>query len=369
MKLLDAILDRALKTVHGTRLEQGVDAMDTFLRHPISPPPGPPYLRRGMDAKRFMFTVVVALIPPTLASVYFFGLRALLGILTAYAAGGVVEMIFATVRRHPVSEGFLVTGLLFPLVLPADIPLWMVALGCMFGVFFGKEVFGGVGKNIFNPALVGRAFLFLSFPKAMSTGWIIKGQGTLGKLMEAGMEPVADVVTSATPMITAKLAASSGGSASQAMEAAFSSYQLLSGYLGGSLGGVSAIAILVGGVILFGSGVGNWRAPFAAILSLVATSGLLHTLDPARFISPFHSLVAGGFLFGATYMLTDPVSAPGTNVGRYVYGAFVGLLVVLIRGLSGFPEGVMFAILIMNIFAPLLDQGALALHRRRLRHV
>lgn len=369
MKILYGLLDRALEMTHGTRAAEGVDALDTFVRQPISPLRGAPFLRQGMDQKRFMFTVIIALLPPTLASVYFFGLRALLVILTSYAAGGLVEGTFAAIRRHPISEGFLVTGLLLPLVLPADIPLWMVALGCMFGVFFGKEVFGGVGKNIFNPALVGRAFLFLSFPKAMSTGWIIEGQGTLGRLLKAGAEPVADVITSATPMITAKLAAASGGSASEVMETAFSSYQLLSGYLGGSLGGVSAIAILLGALILFVSGVGNWRAPFAAVLALVVTSSILHAVDATRFISPFHSLVAGGFLFGATYMLTDPVSAPGTNVGRYVYGALVGLLVVLIRGLSGYPEGVMFAILIVNIFAPLLDQGALALYRRRLRHV
>ncbi len=369
MKILDQMLDRALTATRGSRLFPAVEAADTILRHPIHRPAGPPYLRRSMDAKRFMFTVVLALAPVTLGAVYLFGWRALAIIATSYAFGGLVEVIFAMARRHEISEGFLVTGLLFPLTLPVDTPLWMVALGVMFGVFFGKEVFGGVGKNIFNPALVGRAFLFLSFPKAMSTGWIIPDMGALGQLLSKGAAPAADVITEATPMISAKLAASSGGSASTALEQGFSLYQLFTGWAGGSMGEVSVALVLLGALILFASRVGNWRAPAAAVVVLSGLTALLHASDPTRFPPVEYALLAGSFLFGITFMLTDPVSAPATNLGRWVYGALVGLLVVLIRGLSGYPEGVMFSILIVNVFSPLIDQGVLALHRRRLQHV
>ncbi len=371
MKFLDSILDRALEASHGTRLQPVVDAMDTFLRHPIHRPEHAPYLRQGMDAKRFMFTVVLAVLPALAGSVYFFGPRVLLMILVSYAAGGLVEVGFAAIRRHPINEGFLVTGLLLPLTLPVGIPLWMIALGSAFGVFFGKEVFGGVGQNVFNPALVGRAFLFLSFPKQMSTGWIIPSKewwvgGALGRLVEEGAKPVADVITSATPMITTKLAVNSGGSATETVLHSFSNYQLATGWVGGSVGETSAVLIVLGALFLFSTRVANWRAPVASLVTMAALSELFSILDPTRFMPPLPSIMAGGFLFGTVFMLTDPVTSPSTNMGRYVYGAGVGLLVVLIRGLSGYPEGVMFSILIMNVFAPLIDQGALLYHRRKI---
>lgn len=371
MKLLDKIMDQVLEKTRDSRLFPIFEAGDTILRHPISRLSGAPYLRQGMDAKRFMIAVVLALAPAAMGAIYFFGLRALMVIAVSYIAGGIVEVIFSIVRRHEISEGFLVTGLLLPLTLPVDIPLWMVALGSAFGVLFGKEVFGGVGRNIFNPALVGRAFLYLSFPKAMSSGWVISDGSILDStylrgLVQGGAAASADIITGATPLITSKLAVTSGGSATEALESGYSVYQLLTGWHGGSMGETSIVLILLGAIFLFGSRVANWRAPAGATLSVVVLSYLLNLMDPAHFAPAHYSLLAGSFLFGAIFMLTDPVSAPGTNLGRWIYGVAMGALVVIIRGMSGYPAGVMFSILIMNIFAPLLDQLAISRLKRRL---
>ncbi len=333
------------------RLAPLFDAMENFFFWTNTRTPGSPHVRDPLDIKRFMSMVVIAMLPALAASTYFFGWRIIAMIVVSYAAGGAVEVLFACVRKEEVNEGFLVTGLLFPLVLPPTLPLWMVAVGVAFGVLVGKEIFGGTGRNLFNPALVGRCFLFLSYSKAMTTRWLDPAQGN-GMWGMLGEYAKADAITSATPLGNP--------------EAGWRLMDLLLGGTPGTVGGTCSLAILAGGVFLLATRVSNWRIPvamlgaFAALGAALAPSGLLGELSLA------HHLLAGGLLFGAMFMATDPVSAPSTNPARWAYGILIGVLTILIRTLTPLPEGVMFSILLGNVAAPTLDHVVIRLRLRRL---
>jgi Na+-transporting NADH:ubiquinone oxidoreductase subunit B len=270
--------------------------------------------------------------------------------LVTVAVGGLWEALFASVRKQEISEGFLVTSLLFPLILPPGIPLWQVALGISFGVVFGKEIFGGTGRNMFNPALVGRAFLFFAYP-AQITGnavWV-----------------AVDGVTRATPLAEA---------ADPSLMFSVSWMDAFTGIIPGSMGETSTLASLAGAFILIAAGIGSWRIMLSVTAGMFCLATLLSAIgsvtNPMFHLSPMWHLVLGGFAFGTVYMATDPVSAAMTHMGQYVYGIIIGALTVLIRVINpAFPEGIMLAILFGNLLAPIIDRFVLNanIKRRMLR--
>ena len=337
-----------------SRLKPVYDATEHFFFSPAARAGGAPFIRDPLDVKRFMSMVIVALVPCTAASLYFFGLRVVAMIAVSYAVGGVVEVLFAVVRKEEINEGFLVTGLIFPLILPPTLPLWMVGVGVAFGVLVGKELFGGTGRNLFNPALVGRCFLALSYPAAMTSSWIVPKTAFPGRLTQFVGAGDALAVTAATPLVGAK----------QGSLAAMS--DLLVGSVSGSAGETSAIAVVIGGVFLLLTGVASWRT-VAALLGSFCITGFLLGLARPEIVGPvgWH-VAAGGLLFGAFFMATDPVTSPITKTGKWAYGVTIGVATVLIRHLSGYVEGVMFAILLGNIVAPVLDRITVHLHLRGL---
>lgn len=299
-----------------------------------------PHMMDALDVKRYMSLVIVALIPASIAGIYFYGLRVIPIIIVSYTFGGLTEVAFSVIRKKPVYEGFLVTGLIFPLILPPTIPLWMVAVGVIFGVFFGKEIFGGTGRNIFNPALVGRVFLSISFPEYFSSRWLepfTKGFGGF-------FQYTSDAITSATPLVNFK--------SSQIVQ---ESVSLLFGAVPGSIGETFRIGIIAGGIFLVIVKIIDWRIPLSFLGTVCVFSFLgRHFISPA-FAPPVLQILSGGLLFGAFFMATDPVTSPLTTEGKWIAGILLGVLTVLIRSFSGFVEGVMFAILLMNAAAPLID--------------
>jgi Na+-transporting NADH:ubiquinone oxidoreductase subunit B len=261
--------------------------------------------------------------------------------LVTMMAGGLWEGLFAMVRRHEISEGFLVTGLLFPLTLPPTLPLWQAALGISFGVVIGKELFGGVGRNILNPALTARAFVFFAYPARMTGD---------------GIWTAVDGFTQATPL--GALAAASPGTGPAALDVTWT--QAFLGLMPGSMGETSALACLIGAAVLVFTGIGSWRVMLSMLMGGVACAALLFWVGSdtnAMFSIPVHwHLVTGSFAFGLVFMATDPVSAAQTNAGRWIYGSLIGVVAIVIRSLNpAYPEGVMLAILMGNVFAPLID--------------
>jgi RnfABCDGE-type electron transport complex D subunit len=245
------------------------------------------------------------------------------------------------VRRKPIHEGFLVTGLIFPLILPPTTPLWIVAVGIFFGTFFGKEVFGGTGRNIFNPALVGRLFISLAFPSYFATMWGKMHWGGAGGFVHWTV----DAVTQATPLIDFK------GSHMISTDP----LSMLLGHAPGCVGETFRIGILLGGLFVVVMRAGDWRVPLSYLGSVALSALVLHGIMPERVAPVWFQLLSGGLLFGAFFMANDPVTSPFTFTGRWVYGIVLGILTVLIRALSGLPESVMFAILLMNAVTPLID--------------
>ena len=343
------------------------EAMDTFLLTPGKVTQKAPYVRDAVDLKRVMILVVIALIPCITTGIYNTGYQMLtakglpidffsclwlgLGkvlpiILVSYAAGGFWEVLFAAFRRHEINEGFLVTGILYALVLPPTMPLWQVAVGISFGVVFGKEIFGGTGYNVFNPALVARAFVFFAYPAQISGDavWV-----------------AVDGYTRATPLAVVAQAGHGGSAIDVLSQAGYNFQNIFFGTIPGSIGETSALACILGLGILLITGVASWRVVAACVLG-VLTMSLVFFLtkgpDKLTFFSlpPHWHLVMGGFAFGAVFMATDPVSCSATDLGRWIYGFLIGVLTVLIRVINpAYPEGVMLAILFMNIFAPLID--------------
>ncbi|MCK4292245.1 MAG: RnfABCDGE type electron transport complex subunit D [Planctomycetes bacterium] len=331
------------------------EALDEAFFAPSATTVTAPHVRDPLDVKRFMAMVVIALFPCVLAAFYFFGLRFAVMILVSYAAGGAVEVVFAMVRKENINEGFLVTGMLFPLILPPTLPLWMVGLGVAFGVFIGKELFGGTGRNVFNPALVGRCFLALAYPAKMSASWLGPGNGLTGRLFEYAGASAVDSLSSATPLAMAKQGQFIG------------LREMFLGNISGSAGETSAIAIILGGVFLLLTRVASWRTVASILGSFVLLAGALHYAQPGTFGPVLWHLCAGGLLFGAFFMATDPVTSPITNTGKWFYGIIIGSVTVLIRNFTGYVEGVTFAILLGNIVAPILDEIVVGVRIRRLR--
>ncbi len=333
-----------------------------------------------IDLKRTMGMVVLALVPAILMGMYntgyqhfkaidelastgffeifLFGLLKVLPIIiVSYGVGLGIEFVFAQIRGHEIQEGFLVSGMLIPLVMPVETPLWMIAVATAFAVIIGKEVFGGTGMNIWNPALVARAFLFFAYPAQMSgiKVWVAGSQAT-------------DAITCATPLGDA----ASGVISYTASDAFF-------GLIPGSIGETSTLAILIGAVLLIVTGIGSWRimlstiaggAVMGLILNAFAGSASLSEANQVFFAIPFwHHLILGGFMFGAIFMATDPVSGSQTVSGKWIYGFLIGILAVLIRVVNpAYPEGMMLAILLMNTFAPLIDHYVVQGHiKKRLK--
>ncbi len=329
------------------------DALDYFLFLAPRTTKNPPFGRDPLDVKRYMSLVILGLVPSFLAALYFFGWRVLLILIVSYIAGGSVEVLFALIRKEEINEGFLVTGFIYPLILPPGIPLWMVAVGIVFGVFIGKEIFGGTGRNVFNPALIGRLFLALGYPAAMTGSWVKPGWLPWGKLLSSFTIGPPDAVTSASPLVLAK-----SGQFTPL-------FNLFVGNVSGSLGETSAIAILLGGLFLLIVGVASYRTVFSVLLSFVGFNVLLRLVAPSVVNPVLFNLLSGGILFGSFFMATDPVSSPVTQAGKWTYGIIIGLVTILIRSFSGFVEGMMFAILFGNICAPIIDEVIIRTKMRR----
>jgi Na+-transporting NADH:ubiquinone oxidoreductase subunit B len=313
-----------------------------------------PHIRDPLDLKRYMIIVVVAALPAVVAGWYLFGLRVLALILLSYVVGGVIEVLFGIVRKEEINEGFLVTGIIYPLILPPGIPFWMAAVGIALGVIFGKELFGGTGRNLFNPALAGRAFIAIGYPVALSSGWIQPVVGGTGRLLQWVDASSLDAIASATPLMQAKNGVLEGV------------MNLFLGIRSGSVGETCAPFIILGGLFLLVTRVASWRTVVAVLGSVFVFQSALNLAAPAVYAPGLWHLLTGGLLFGAFFMATDPVTSPITNGGKLIYGILIGIVTVLIRNFSGYVEGVMFAILFGNVVAPLLDQIAMAFRMRSL---
>ena len=388
MRFLRALLDKQARLFEkGGKLEKLYplyEANDTFLFTPGHVTAGASHVRDGLDVKRLMMTVVVALTGCVYMAIYNTGYQANLAIRAGapmldtwqsaavvalglsfdpdqwlacvihgalyylpvlgvtFAVGGAWEALFAIVRKHEINEGFLVTGMLFPLILPPTIPLWQVALGISFGVVIGKEIFGGTGMNVLNPALTARAFVFFAYPANMSgdTAWITAAT-------------TSDGVSGATWLARTAL---DGDQALIGLDWG----EAFMGFVPGSMGETSTLACLLGAAVLIITQVGSWRIMLSVALGTFVTAWFLNVIgsntNPAFAVSPAWHFVLGGWAFGTVFMATDPVSAPASDPGRYMYGFLIGVLVVLIRVVNpAYPEGMMLSILFMNLFAPVLD--------------
>jgi electron transport complex protein RnfD len=307
-----------------------------------------PHVKPPDSTPRIMWEVVVALAPVVAAAVWFFGPSAAV-LLAASVLGAVVAERFLAGRGTLHDGSAVITGMLLGLTLPPGLPAWMAVVGGIFGIAAGKMIFGGLGQNVFNPALLGRAFLQAAFPTAMTTWpggalswWTLRGDTFAIPFMSARAP---DIVTSATPLGMMKFEARPTGLT-----------DLMIGSTGGSIGETAGLVILACGAWLTWRGIINWRAPVAIVIAVVAFSAILHVADAARYPAPLNDLFSGGLLLGAVFMATDPVTAPVTNGGRWLFGAGVGLLVVVIRRWGGLPEGVMYAILIFNALVPFINQ-------------
>jgi len=306
-----------------------------------------PHIRSLDSTPRIMWHVVASLVPVVLSAAFFFGASALLQVVTAVAVALLTER--ATGKGGAIADGSAtITGLLLGLSLPAGFPLWMTALGAAFAIVFGKQIWGGLGQNVFNPALVGRAFLQGAFPVAITTWPSVGGSFfTLrGDLFAIPFtHPLPNAVTSATPLGLLKFEGK--GTALT---------DLVIGSTGGSLGETAALVILAGGAYLVWRGYLNWRIPVSVIATVMALSAMLHFVDATK-PDPMFMVFSGGLMLGAVYMATDMVTSPLTNLGKWVFGIGIGILVVVIRVWGGLPEGVMYAILFMNAFTPFINRA------------
>lgn len=292
-----------------------------------------PHIVAPLDTRAMMRGVILALIPAVIASLYFFRMDAVGVYLSTISGCVATEFLLQKARKRKVSIGdysALLTGLLLAMVLPPCIPLWMAFLGGVFAIAMGKEIFGGLGQNIFNPALLARAFLMAAFPIAL-TNWV---------------EPVTlDAVTSATPLGLAKFNHES-----------VSYVSLVVGNISGSLGETSAAALLLGMIYLLYKKIIDYRAPLAFFMTMIVFSGITYYMAPDKFMPPMFNILAGGFLIGAIFMATDPVTSPVTKTGRWIFGIGCGVITMTIRIWGGLPEGVMYSILFMNAFTPIINK-------------
>lgn len=322
-----------------------------------------------------MRRVLLALLPCVAGGIYFFGWRSLFLVLWAGVIGFVVEYIFTRQRREPVSEAVFVTTTLFALVMPPTVPLHVVTIGVAFAVMFAKEIFGGFGRNIFNPALAGRCFVYICFPVALTATWAPAAEGIWGALNVWTTAPTADAITGATPLAdlkAGKIVLSSDASAASEipfdldegetveLKRSILLRALAFGRISGTMGVTSALLITIGGLYLFYTKTANRTIILTLIITYAALSQTLHSLGVAPVPAAWTAVLGGGFLFGAFFMATDPVSSPKTNLARIIYAIIIGVCTVVIRNFSIFNGGLMFSILIGNMFGPILDYAVRA---------
>ncbi len=377
-KQIDKIKPAFTKGGRFSALESVFDGFETFLFVPNTTSK-----RRGahvhdaIDSKRTMSVVIFALLPALLFGMYnvglqhniavgveasfwstfFYGFLSVLPqIIVSYAVGLGIEFIIAQMKHEEIQEGFLVTGILIPMIIPVETPLWMIAVATAFAVVFAKEVFGGTGYNVFNVALITRAFLFFSYPAAMSgdSVWVRLGS-TFGL---GGAEKAVDGFSGATPL--GQIAAAKGmlPDIHNTLGGPLTDWDAFLGFLPGSVGEVSTLAILIGACILIYTGIASYKIMVSGVVGVVVMAAVFNAFGttPAMQVSALHHLIYGGFAFGIVFMATDPVTAARTEAGKWVYGFFIGVMVVFIRVLNaGYAEGMMLAILLMNTFAPLID--------------
>lgn len=377
-KQIDKIKPAFTKGGCFSALESVFDGFETFLFVPNTTSK-----RRGahvhdaIDSKRTMSVVIFALLPALLFGMYnvglqhniavgveasfwstfFYGFLSVLPqIIVSYAVGLGIEFIIAQMKHEEIQEGFLVTGILIPMIIPVETPLWMIAVATAFAVVFAKEVFGGTGYNVFNVALITRAFLFFSYPAAMSgdSVWVRLGS-TFGL---GGAEKAVDGFSGATPL--GQIAAAKGmlPDIHNTLGGPLTDWDAFLGFLPGSVGEVSTLAILIGACILIYTGIASYKIMVSGVVGVFAMAAVFNAIGatPAMQVSALHHLIYGGFAFGIVFMATDPVTAARTEAGKWVYGFLIGVMVVFIRVLNaGYAEGMMLAILLMNTFAPLID--------------
>ena len=367
MKALRSIVDKLKPTFSkGGKLaflESTFDGFETFLFVPNHTTKSGAHIRDCNDMKRTMIVVVLALVPALLFGCYntglqvnlegwtafFYGLvRVLPMIATSYIVGLGIEFTAAQLRGHAINEGFLVSGLLIPLVMPVSTPLWMVALGTAFAVIFGKEVFGGTGMNVFNPAVLARAFVFFAYTPQMSGEKVWYSDWTM-------MGAQVDGITGATAL---EQLATTGNMQWSALDAFL-------GFIPGSFGETSTVAILIGAAILLFTGVASWKTMVSVFVGGAATAYFFSALGCYDYPAYYH-LIVGGFAFGAVFMATDPVTSAQTSTGKYIVGFMTGAIAILIRQVNpAYPEGMMLSILFMNALAPLVDYFVVEANIRR----
>lgn len=347
-------------------LHSTVDAFDTFLRVPGTVTRRGAHVRDAVDLKRIMIIVVLALVPAALFGMWNVGyqhclatgqewglfqnfwygfLRVLPLYIVAYVVGLGIEFASAQIRNEEVNEGYLVSGMLIPLIVPVDVPLWTLAIAVAFAVLFGKEVFGGTGMNFLNPALLCRAFLFFAYPSKMSGSsvWVSLKNG----------ESLIDGATGATPLSFASEGLDAMNNAG--VQYGMSAWDMFAGIIPGSIGETSVIAILIGAVILIWTGVASWKIMISSVAGALFV-GWLGNFFGATDVPAYYQLLMGGFAFGTVFMATDPVTSAQTECGKWIYGFLIGALCVVVRLFNpGYAEGMMLAILLMNTFAPLID--------------
>lgn len=364
----------------GTKYAPAFNALHTFLYLPNETTYNGTHIKAADDLKRTMNTVIMAMVPCLIFGMFNAGyqhfsalgtpveflswdafyiglIRVLPLLIVSYGVGLGIEFLFAIIKKHEVEEGYLVTGMLVPLIVPIDIPLWMLAVAVAFGVVIGKEVFGGTGMNILNPALTIRAFLFFAYPTWMSGDkvWV---HGAVERSQEIAAGANVDAISGETIL----------GSLAQGHEIHYSISDMFFGFIPGSVGETSTFLILLGGLFLIFTKIGSWRIMLSSVLGAlvmglifngVASSGWI--AESSKFYALmntefWHHLLIGGFAFGTVYMATDPVTASQTNKGKWIYGFLIGFLSIMIRVFNpAYPEGVMLAILLMNVFAPTID--------------
>lgn len=379
MKFLRDKIDKIKKPFEkGQKFEKfapAINALDTFLYVPNHTTKHGAHIRDAVDLKRTMITVVLALVPALFFGIYNSGYqhfiqlnegvlppfmdiflhgfwKVLPMIIVSYAVGLGIEFAFAIFRGHEVNEGYLVSGLLIPMVMPVDLPLWMLAISVAFAVVIGKEAFGGTGMNIFNPALLARAFAFFAYPTFMSGDkiWVSEASTT-------------DAISGETIL----------GSLAQGKEVAYSTMDMFLGFIPGSIGETSTLAILIGAFVLIATGVGSWKIMVSGVIGAALTAMMFNAVGLTALMNFdwTNHLVVGGFAFGIVFMATDPVSAAQTDKGKIIYGLLIGFFSIMIRVFNpAYPEGVMLAILLMNTLAPTIDyfvvNGNIAKRKKRL---
>ena len=368
-----------------SRLYPFFEAMETVFFAPGSKTAEGPHLRDSLDVKRFMTLVIVALLPclafgiynagyqfhlasgltPGPVSVIAQGLRLVLPmVIVTYVVGFFWEILFASVRKHTISEGLFVSCMLFPLTLPPTTPLWQVAVGISFGIVIGKEIFGGTGRNFLNPALTGRAFLYFAYPVQMSGD-------AVWTALASGLRAPVDAFSAATPLAIFAGASAPDSAMAALDQGGYTFARLFFGLYPGAVGATSTFLCLLGAVLLVALGVASYRIILGGIFGVLATGALLNLIGgagsaPYLAVNPFYHLVTGGFAFALAFMATEPVSAPDLDGPRWLYGFAIGALTVMIRVFNpAFPEGVMLAVLFMNLFAPLMDTIAVGNRLRK----